>query len=64
MCGLIGCRSSDEVNEDYTSYKIIEMLKHDKFLSGVDSLNDASAELTKNINEDGHLIENYDGSDG
>lgn len=40
------------------------MLKHDRFLSGVDSLNDASAELTKNILEDGHHIENYDGSDG
>ena len=57
-----------EINEDYTSYKIIEMLKHDKFMSGVDSLNDASlndasAEINKNMHGDGQIY-NSDGSDG
>lgn len=58
-------KSCDDVNEDYTSYKIIEMLKHDKFMSGVDSLNDASAEINKNMHGDGQIYnDNYDGSDG
>ena len=28
-----------ENNEDYTSFKIIEMLKHDKFMNSIDKLN-------------------------
>jgi hypothetical protein len=57
--------SCDDINEDYTSYKIIEMLKHDKFMSGVDSLNDASAEINKNMRGDGQIYnDNDDGSDG
>ena len=32
-------RRSDDFNEDFTSYKIIEMLKQDKFMQRIDSLN-------------------------
>lgn len=31
---------SVEINEDYTSFKIIEMLKHDRFMNSIDKLND------------------------
>ena len=33
---------SIEINEDYTSFKIIEMLKHDKFMNSIDKINDFS----------------------
>lgn len=30
---------TNDNNEDYTSFKIIEMLKHDKFINSIDKLN-------------------------
>mmetsp|Transcript_812 Transcript_812/g.688 ORF Transcript_812/g.688 Transcript_812/m.688 type:complete len:139 (-) Transcript_812:559-975(-) len=58
----------EEVSEDYKSFKIIEMLQQDKFISGLDSLNnlqnfqkstdanEAQAELINNLNHDVNLF--------
>lgn len=35
--------ASEDLNEDYTSYKIIELLKHDKFMANLDNLNSVQA---------------------